>query len=300
MDRHRKPLSDREFVLFQKLIYRAAGIYLSAVKKALIEARLSRRVRDLGLASFSEYYEYLSGENSGAELGEMLDRISTNETHFFREPRQFEFLEQQVFPQWRAQAMRAARSKRVRVWSAGCSTGEEPYSIGMILLDHFPARSGWQIEVFASDLSRRVLQTATAAVWPIGKAKQIPPKYLKQFMLRGTGAHAGNMKAAAELTAVVRFEQLNLHDGASPWLKNFDLIFCRNVLIYFDARSRARVIHQLVDSLLPGGYLLVGHAESLTGMTKHLQYAAPTVYRRAAAQRSERVDMQHRGANSGT
>ncbi|HMF48644.1 MAG TPA: hypothetical protein VK603_08380 [Candidatus Saccharimonadales bacterium] len=114
-DRPRKPLSDREFLLFQKLIYRAAGIYLSDAKKALVEGRLSRRVRELGMSSFSAYYEYLSSEKSGAEVGEMLDRISTNETHFFREPRQFAFLDQQVFPEWQAQATRVSRSKHIRV-----------------------------------------------------------------------------------------------------------------------------------------------------------------------------------------
>ncbi|MEA2658349.1 MAG: chemotaxis protein methyltransferase CheR [Candidatus Binatota bacterium] len=299
-DRARKPLSDREFLLFQKLIYRAAGIYLSDAKKALVEGRLSRRVRELGMSSFSAYYEYLSSEKSGAEVGEMLDRISTNETHFFREPRQFAFLDQQVFPEWQAQATRVSRSKRIRVWSAGCSTGEEPYSIAMILLDHFPPRTGWQIEILATDLSQRALRAARTAVWPIGKAKQIPPKYLKQFMLRGTGAQAGNMKAGTELTALVRFEQLNLNDSVPPWLEHFDLIFCRNVLIYFDARSRARVIHRLVDTLMPDGYLLVGHAESLTGMTNHLQYAMPTVYRRALSQPAERVDTQPWEASSAT
>jgi chemotaxis protein methyltransferase CheR len=298
--RSRKPLSDREFMLFQKLIYRAAGIYLSDAKKALVEGRLSRRVRELGMSSFSAYYEHLSSEKSGAELGEMLDRISTNETHFFREARQFAFLEQQVFPEWQAQAMRISRSKRIRVWSAGCSTGEEPYSIAMILLDHFPPRTGWQIEILATDLSHRALRAARAAVWPIGKAKQIPPKYLKQFMLRGTSAQAGNMKAAAKLTALMRFEQVNLNDSVPPGLEPFDLIFCRNVLIYFDSRSRARVIHRLVDTLVPEGYLLVGHAESLTGMTKHLQYAMPTVYRRAVSQPAARVDTQPWEASSET
>lgn len=297
-DRNLKPLSHREFGLFQKLIYRAAGIFLSNAKQALVEGRLSRRIRDLGMPSFSAYYEHLSGEKSGAELGEMLDRISTNETHFFREPRQFEFLERKVFPEWQSQAAHGSRSKQVRVWSAGCSTGEEPYSIAMILLDHFPARAGWQIEIFATELSQRVLRTARAGVWPISKAKQIPPRYLKQFMLRGTGAQDGNMKAAAELAAVVRFEHLNLNDNAPPWLEHFDLIFCRNVLIYFDARSRARVIHRLVDTLVAGGYLLVGHAESLTGMTESLQYAMPTVYRRAAPQPSARVNTQHWEATS--
>lgn len=278
-----KPLTDQEFALFQKLIYRSAGIFLSNTKKALVESRLSRRVRDLGLASFLDYYDHLGDDASGAELGEMLDRISTNETRFFREPNQFEFLENRVFPEWQAQAACATRAKHIRVWSAGCSTGEEPFSLAMTLLDHFPARAGWQVEILATDLSRRVLRAARAAVWPIAKAKQIPRKYLKKFMLRGTRAQEGKMKAATELAAVIRFEQLNLNDSVPAPKPDFDLIFCRNVLIYFDAHSRARAIHRLVDNLAPGGYLLVGHAESLAGITERVQYTVPTIYRRTAA-----------------
>jgi chemotaxis protein methyltransferase CheR len=287
-----KPLSDREFVLFQKLIYSAAGIYLSSIKKALVEGRLSQRLRELAMPSYSAYYEHLTHDKSGAELGQMLDRILTNETQFFREPRQFEFLEHQVFPEWQAQAANALRPKRVRVWSAGCSTGEEPYSIAMLLLDQFPERAGWQIEIFATDLSQRALRTARAAVWSIDKAKQIPSRYLKQFMLRGTGSQAGNMKAVAEVRSAVRFERLNLNEAIIPCLNTFDLIFCRNVLIYFDAHSRARVIQRLIDGLVPGGYLLVGHAESLAGMTEDLRYAIPTVYRRATPRSSARTDPQ--------
>jgi chemotaxis protein methyltransferase CheR len=279
-----RPIGEGEFSLFQRLIYRSAGIHLSAAKRTLLEARLAKRLRELGLDSFSAYYDYLVQDGGSAELGELLDRIATNETHFFREPRQFDFLVEKIFPQWQAEAASGARSKYLRVWSAGCATGEEPFSIAMTLLDHFPARAGWRIEILATDLSSRALRTARAAVWPIVKAKEIPPGYLKRFMLRGTGSQQGNMKAGPEILGAVRFEQLNLHGKVYPEIGSFDLILCRNVLIYFDAVSRAGVIERLLDHLAPTGYLFVGHAESLAAMSERVRHVVPTVYHHAAAE----------------
>ncbi len=273
-----EPINDQEFGLFQKLIHGKAGIYLAPAKKALLEARLARRLRELGLDSFAEYYRHVVDERDGAELTELLDRISTHETHFFREPRQFEFMEQRVFPDWTAQASAGSRSRLIRVWSAGCSTGEEPYSAAMMLLEYFPASAGWEIEILATDLSTRAIGFARAAVWPIAKAEEIPSKYLKRCMLKGVGAQEGKMKVAPEIRAIVRLERFNLNDEAYPVLGHFDLILCRNVLIYFDSPSRLRVIHQLLDHLAPAGYLFVGHAESLNGVTDRVRYVMPTIY----------------------
>lgn len=274
-----KSIGDREFALFQELIYRSAGIHLSPAKKGLLETRLAKRVRELGLESFSAYYEYLNREGADAELRELLDRIATNETHFFREPGQFEFLGKKIIHQWRDQAASGERARSIRVWSAGCATGEEPFSVAMTLLDQFPPPAGWRIEIFATDLSSRALRAAQAAIWPIAKAKEIPPSYLKRFMLRGTGSQQGRMKAGPEIIGAVRFDRLNLYDEVYPPIGLFDLILCRNVLIYFDARSRAAVISRLIDRLAPGGYLFVGHAESLAGMNERVRYVGPTVYR---------------------
>jgi len=278
VDQDIRPVTDREFALFQKLIYSKAGIHLAPAKKALLEVRLTRRLRDLGLSSFEAYYRHILAVDDGAELVILLNRIATNETHFFREPRQFEFLKNQVFPGWKSQGQSAGASRHIRIWSAACSTGEEPYSIAMMLWDHFPAGSGWDFEILATDLSTRVLAAAAAAVWPITKADEIPHEYLKKYMLKGTGEQNGKMKAGAELRSVIHFERLNLNEQRYPIEGRFDLIFCRNVMIYFDSQSRAGTIARLIDHLAPNGYLFVGHAESLHSVTDRVHYVLPTIY----------------------
>jgi chemotaxis protein methyltransferase CheR len=273
-------ITPREFALFQSLILREAGIYLSEAKQALVVGRLARRLRALGLRSFAASHAVVREDE--AERVRMLDCISTNETHFFREPRQFEFLERTVFPDWESRAAAGLRARRVRAWSAGCSTGEEPYSLAMALLERFPPSAGWEIDILATDLSTRVLERARAAVWPMSKASEIPPRHLKAFMLRGVGSQQGRLKAGPEIRALVRFERLNLNDDGEAAPGPFDLVFCRNVLIYFDAPSKRRVVHRLLERLAPEGYLFLGHAESLTGLTERARSVGPTVYASAA------------------
>jgi chemotaxis protein methyltransferase CheR len=209
----------------------------------------------------------------------LLNRIATNETHFFREPKQFEFLGNHIITAWQSQGHGANGTRRIRVWSAACSTGEEPYSIAMLLWECFAPGSGWDFQILATDLSTRVLAAAGAAVWPIAKASEIPDEYLKKYMLKGTGEQNGNMKAGAELRSTIRFQRLNLNEEHYPIDGNFDLIFCRNVLIYFDAQSRAGAITRLIDHLAPNGYLFVGHAESLHSVTDRVRFVLPTIYR---------------------
>ena len=276
-------LTAREFRLFQALIHREAGIHLSEAKKVLVEGRLARRLRDLGL-DFADYYRLV--ESDPGERVHMLDCICTNETHFFREPRQFEFLESEVFPEWRERAESGRMSRRARVWSAGCSTGEEPYSVAMAFLAAFPPASGWQIDIVATDLSTRVLDRAQAAVWPIDKAKEIPDPYLKAFMLRGTGPEDGRMKAGPLLRSRVRFQRVNLNAEPFTFAGRFDLVLCRNVLIYFDAPSKARVLSRLLERLDPHGYLFLGHAETVTGLNVPTRSVGPTVYAHAEPRRA--------------
>ena len=270
------PMSDREFRAFRDLVYRESGIHISEHKRELLTARLSRRIRTLGMRRFGQYLALV--EREAQERVEMLDRLVTNETRFFREPAQFAFLETQVLPRWCAEARERARPRRVRVWSAGCSTGQEPYSIAMTLL---AGLEGWDIEVLATDLSGRALRQAIAGVWPVDKATEIPEHYLKAYMLRGVRSQSGTMSAADAVRAVIRFQRLNLHEEL-PELGAFDLIFCRNVLIYFDVPSRTRAVTRILSRLSPAGYLFLGHSESLLSSGLRLRPMAPSVYSRMA------------------
>ena len=267
-------LSDGDFAKFQQLINREAGIWLAPVKKALVVGRLGRRLRDLGMATWSEYYGLVVANE--AERFRMLDAISTNETHFFREARTWEFLVNQLFPAWKVEAEAGLRPRRIRAWSSACSTGEEPYTIAMTLLASFPR--SWSLEIFASDLSTKVLERAQRAVWSVEKADEIPPTYLKAFMLRGEGQQAGLMRAGPEIRSLCTFTRLNLAEDAYPAIGQFDMVFCRNVLIYFDRETKERVIARLIDRIGPGGYLLLGHSETLNGFSARARAVLPTVY----------------------
>jgi chemotaxis protein methyltransferase CheR len=276
------PLEDLEFARFQSLIAEASGIALGEVKRALLAGRLGRRVRELGLPGFGAYYARVVKDHTGQELVRMLDLVATNETSFFREPAHFEFLASRVIPHWRAAAEAGERGRTVRVWSAACSTGQEPYSVGMVLLDQLPAAEGWRVEILGTDLSTRALRVAQGATWPLKQAAGIPPAYLQRFMQRGIGAREGQMRATPELRATVRLERLNLHQERWPSGGPFDLILCRNVLIYFSPEGARAVVRRLADRLVPGGYLFVGHAEAVHGAAATLRAVAPTMYRHVA------------------
>jgi chemotaxis protein methyltransferase CheR len=278
-------LGDREFSLLRKLIEREAGIHLTSAKKALVVARLGRRLRALALPSFDEYYQLVSGPDGAGERVHMLDAISTNETSFFREHKHFDFLAEQVLPAWRKEAAAGRRPRCVRAWSAGCASGEEPYTLAMVLLKQLPPGSGWQLDILATDLSTRALERARTGIWPIEKADAIPGAYRRAFMLRGVRAQDGTMKVGPELRRVVRFAQLNLCADSYPAPHHCDLIFCRNVLIYFDQAMRARITSRLLGHLPAGGYLFLGHAETLhPSCAAELCTVMPTVYTRRAAE----------------
>ncbi len=272
------PLTEREFSLFQTLVEREAGIHLGPSKQALLVGRLSRRVRALGLTSFGAYYRFVTSRGNEAERVRMMDCLCTNETHFFREPQHFDFLRQRVFPEWTRRAAQGLMARRVRVWSAGCSTGEEPYSLAMALLSHFPPGSGWEVEVLATDLSTWALERARQGLWPMEKAAGIPRPLLRAFMLKGVRSQEGWMQAGPELREVLRFARVNLSDERGWPQGPFELVFCRNVLIYFGAQARAQALSALMRRLLPSGYLFLGHAESLTGTAEPARCVAPNVY----------------------
>src|ERR1051326_941766 len=195
-------LTTKEFRLFQALVYREAGINLSDQKRALLVGRIGPRLRALSLASFAAYYDVVT--NDREELVRRLDSVCTNETHFFREPKQFAFLENEVIPSWRNAAEAGQRRREVRVWSAGCSTGEEPYSIRMSLLPHLP---DWKHEIVATDLSTKALDRAEGGIWPMERLAQIPAHYRKPFLLRGVGLKDGYFAARDELHALIHLDR---------------------------------------------------------------------------------------------
>lgn len=266
------------FSKFQRLIYDESGIWLGEHKQALLTGRLARRLRLLGLEDMQEYLQLVTQPDQQHERAVMIDCITTNQTHFFREPRHYDFLAEEVFPRWQSAAAAGGRTKLLRVWSAACSSGEEPYSLAMLLLKHFSPEQGWDIEVLATDICTLVLEKARAAVYPIDKAKEIPREFLRNYMLKGKGEQRDLMKVSPEVHRLVRFARVNLHSESYPVIGFFDLIFCRNVLIYFDHNSKQKVIAGILRHLAPAGLLFVGHSEHLGSTVPGLKAVAPTVY----------------------
>jgi chemotaxis protein methyltransferase CheR len=228
------------------------------------------------MTTFGQYFEYAQENEHEAQA--LIDRITPNDTRFFREPQHFAFLEGAVFPEWRARALAGNRSRTVRVWSAGCSTGQEAYSLAMALLRFLPEHEGWRYDVWASDISSRALAVARDAAWPADAASQIPPEYLRAFMLRGAGAQGGRLRASPRLRRLVHVEQMNLHDAEWPPQEDFDLVFCRNVLLYFTEAASKRLVGRLLRRLRTDGLLFVGHAEQLHERGEKAVPVTPSVY----------------------
>jgi chemotaxis protein methyltransferase CheR len=270
------------FQKFQKLIYAETGIWLGSSKTALLCGRLFRRLRALEITSLKDYYECVAAPEQHEERVRMIDAITTNETRFFREPRQFEFLAQTVLPRWQAAAEQGLRPRRVRIWSAGCSSGEEPYSVAMLLARHLPPEEGWDVRLLATDISNRVLEKARKGTYPIARSAELPKDLLHGFMLRGMAERLGEMKVKAEIQQMIDFRRLNLDQDCGLVEGPFDAIFCRNVLIYFDSASKRRVVTNLYRHLIPDGLLFVGHAENLSSMFSELRSLEPTIYIKAA------------------
>ena len=269
-------LAEEEFRLFQALVLRESGIHLGEKSRAMLVSRLWKRLRALQLRSFSSYYRRVKVDSQ--ELVRMLDCICTNETYFFREPTAFECLRNRIFPEWTAEADANKRNKTLRIWSAACSTGEETYSLAMMLLTHCPHSAGWNVEVLGTDLSTKVLAQANTGIWPVERISEVPADYQKKFLLKGFGPEKGKIKATGELRRVVRFQRLNLTQDPYEVGGPFDLIFCRNVLIYFQWETKLKVVDALGRYLTPQGYLFLGNAESLHGVSDKLRSVAPKVF----------------------
>jgi len=273
------------FGKFQRLIHQETGIWLGDSKAALLCGRLSRRLRALGISSLDQYYKLVVQHNQHEERVLMIDAITTNETRFFREPQQFAFLEQRLIPRWLGDAQQGLRQKTVRLWSAGCSSGEEPYSLAMLLARHLPEQQGWSVTVLATDISTRMLTRARMGIYSIANSVDIPELLLKDYMLKGIANQHGQMKVIPEIQAMVHFQKLNLTQGPYPPNGHFDAIFCRNVLIYFDLESRRKVVGHLIRCLSRRGLLFMGQAESLAVLSSPLRSLAPAVYARTGEAR---------------
>lgn len=262
-------ITDQEFSQFQKLIHQIAGIHMGQAKKPLVNGRLFRRLKHHQLDSFGEYFRMLTNGDNRGELQTAVDLLTTNETYFFREPKHFEFLKNQVLPHHRP-------GRTFRVWSAASSSGEEPYSIAMTLADCL-GDAPW--EVIGSDLSTRVLEKARHGHYSMERAERLPKQYLVDYCLKGVGSQEGTFLIAPRLRERVRFMQVNLNTEL-PRLGEFDVIFLRNVMIYFDAETKRRVVERILPLLRPGGYFIVSHSESLNGVTGRLELLMPSVYRK--------------------
>lgn len=285
-------LALEEFRLFQALVLRESGIHLGEKNRSMVVSRLWKRLHALELKSFSSYYRRVKADPQ--ELVLMLDCICTNETHFFREPAAFECLQSRVFPQWSAEANAGVRDRTLRVWSAACSTGEECYSLAMLLLTYFPSSAGWNIEILGTDLSTKVLAQAKTGKWDAGRLSSVPLEYQRRFLLQGFGPEKGKIKVADEVRRVVRFQRVNLTQEPFAVTGPFDLIFCRNVLIYFQWETKIKVVDSLGKYLSRSGYLFLGHAESLHSVAERLQFVAPRVLSSAKSRASALCILQRR------
>ncbi|HZH57094.1 CheR family methyltransferase [Yanghanlia caeni] len=264
-------VSDSELALFQTLFKQQIGLHLSDEKKALLASRLESRLMALGLSRFHDYYRFITGPGEAAaeELQQAIDLITTNETYFFREPAHFEFLSQSIVPATRADAP-------FSVWSAASASGEEAYSIAMVLHDTL-GDAPWR--VLGSDVSQRVLRSARRGMYPLSRCEHIPQPYLKRYCLRGVDEYTGQLLVERSLRERVSFVSMNL-TRLPDTLGQFDVIFLRNVIIYFDLPTKIRVLESVLRYLRPGGYLITGHSESLHGVCVPLEAVASAIYRK--------------------
>ena len=262
-----RPISDAELVQFQRFIFDAAGISMSSSKKALVMGRLGKRLSLYKLKSYGQYFKLLSSGLHAEEVQTAIDLLTTNETYFFREIKHFDFLREQAL---------AARNRvqPFRVWSAASSSGEEAYSIAMVLADCLES-TPW--EVLGTDISTQVLEGAQRALYSTARAQHIPPDYLRRFCLKGSGAHAGQLLIDRSLRQRVLFRHLNLNVPL-PGLGQFDLVFLRNVMIYFNDDTKREVVSRVIGTIKPGGHFCVGHSESLNNISQAVLAVAPSIY----------------------
>lgn len=273
-------LSERDFERLSRYIHQMCGIHLAPNKKTLLESRLRKRMCALSLETFSDYCDYLfSGEGRRNETRFMIESVTTHKTDFFREPHHFEYLIRKATPEL-CRSMSFVPGRLLWAWSAACSTGEEPYTLAMVLQEFAEMRPGFNFTILATDISSHVLGVAQAAVYSEELIAPVPLPMRKKYLLKSRDPSRQLVKIAPELRARIRFQQYNLVDRIPPANESMHVIFCRNVLIYFDLETQRRMVRKFWNMLHPGGYLFLGHAESINNMNVLFRYMAPTIYRK--------------------
>jgi chemotaxis protein methyltransferase CheR len=263
-----QPLAPREFDQIRQLAHRTFGLDLKTGKEELVSARLRRLLQEGGFHSFQAYYQNVVNDHTGGALLAMIDALATNHTSFLRETAHFEFLRDQIIPE-------LASRDPFEIWCAACSTGEEVWTLGMVLAEALPNR---RIRIAASDISNKALRAAQRAVYPVARCQGVPPSWMSRYFV-ADARPASAYQVAPHLRALAVFRRINLVEAYS-WPRQFPVIFCRNVMIYFDSPTQERVVAGLTAQLEPGGYLFVGHAESLARVAHSLEYVRPAVYRK--------------------
>lgn len=274
------PLTPAAYAFLADLVYQRSRIRLGADKQALVAGRLGRRLQAIGCGSYEEYCHLLKSADGEDEISAVIDLISTNHTHFFREAAHFDILGQRVLPALAERA--AAASRDLQIWCAASASGEESYSLAIVLAEFCRSRPGLGWRVYASDISRRMLAACRLGIYESDKVDLPAPDLLARHFQQGIGERSGFYRVKPELRRQVTTEYINLFQDSYPLPRGLDVIFCRNVMIYFDVESRRLLVERLFDQLAPGGYLFVGHSESLLGLGHRFKAVWPSVYVRPA------------------
>ncbi len=264
-------LSQKHFTIISRMVYELCGLFLPENKMGMVKARLLKRLRVLRLDSFEQYLRFVRSDESGSELTNMIDALTTNKTSFFREKAHFEFLRTTILPPL------IAKNRRIRIWSAGCSSGEEPFSLAILLKEEVPDVNLRDVRMLATDISHRMLETAREGVYEKDILRDMAPLFLNKYFTCIRTKPNRAYKVNQDVRSIVKLAWLNLIEDW-PMAGPFNMIFCRNVMIYFDKPTRQRLIQRFWDILEPGGYLMVGHSESLTGSSHKFNYVQPAVY----------------------
>lgn len=276
------PITASEYEFIRQTVYEHSRINLGPSKKELVMARLSKRLRALNLASYAEYISFIKSAAGREEMTNLIDSISTNHTYFFREPQHFDFLSQVILPQFCEQdnGRHGSTGGTFKVWSAATSSGEEPYTISLILDDYFTGRKNWNWNIFCTDISTRVLAKAQEGIFSKDRLGPVRPDWLVRYFDRGVGESEGFFRVKANLRRNLSFKALNLLAPSYPFRDSFQVVFCRNVMIYFDRETQEELVNKIYPLVQPGGYLIIGHAESLTNIKHPFKLVKPSIYRK--------------------